>query len=182
MTGVQTCALPIYDDGAGPALYAGGDFTSAGGVSANRIARWNGTSWSALGGGLSGLVGALAVHDDGAGAALYAGGAFLRATDSGDSYLARWGVLDTTAPELACPAAVNVIDRVADGPGEIVTFTVTAADDCDPAPTVLCVPPSGSTFPRGTTLVNCTATDAAGNQSTCQFPVTVTLKVRPAGF
>jgi hypothetical protein len=40
------------------------------------------------------------------------------------------------------------------------------------------VPPSGSFFPRGTTLVTCTATDASGNQSTCQFPVTVAFKPR----
>jgi hypothetical protein len=35
------------------------------------------------------------------------------------------------------------------------------------------VPPSGSFFPPGSTLVNCTATDFSGNQSTCQFTVTV---------
>jgi hypothetical protein len=35
-------------------LVAGGQFTSAGGVSANGIARWDGTSWSALGSGMGG--------------------------------------------------------------------------------------------------------------------------------
>src|SRR5262249_31276993 len=34
-------------------------------------------------------------------------------------------------------------------------------------------PASGSTFPLGTTTVNCTATDAAGNTATCSFTVTV---------
>jgi hypothetical protein len=38
--------LQVFDDGSGPALYAGGNFTSAGGVPAERVARWNGTSWS----------------------------------------------------------------------------------------------------------------------------------------
>ncbi|MCK4812796.1 MAG: PKD domain-containing protein [Candidatus Marinimicrobia bacterium] len=33
-------------------LYAGGIFNNAGGVSVNGIAKWDGTSWSALGGGL----------------------------------------------------------------------------------------------------------------------------------
>ncbi|MFH0983162.1 MAG: hypothetical protein V2A79_16705, partial [Planctomycetota bacterium] len=42
-------ALTVFDDGTGPALYAGGGFTTAGGVSANYIAKWNGTQWSALG-------------------------------------------------------------------------------------------------------------------------------------
>jgi hypothetical protein len=45
-------------------------------------------------------------------------------------------------------------------------------------PSVACVPSSGSFFPRGTTLVTCTATDACGNQSAGQFPVTVQIKAR----
>jgi hypothetical protein len=46
-------------------LVAGGEFTMAGGVSANYIASWNGTNWSALGSGMSGNVRALAVLPDG---------------------------------------------------------------------------------------------------------------------
>ncbi|NND77188.1 MAG: HYR domain-containing protein [Flavobacteriales bacterium] len=48
----------------------------------------------------------------------------------------------------------------------------TASDNCG---TVLTTynPPSGSVFPVGTTPVTCTATDAAGNTSTCSFDVTV---------
>src|SRR6266436_3774410 len=42
-------------------LYAGGYFVTAGGVSANRIAKWDGSSWSALGSGMNGTVNALAV-------------------------------------------------------------------------------------------------------------------------
>ena len=52
-------------------------------------------------------------------------------------------------------------------------MAVPASDGSDPLPSVVCSPPSGSFFPRGTTLVTCTATDAAGNQATCEFPVTV---------
>jgi len=33
-------ALTVFDDGGGPALYAGGQFTTAGGVAANNIAKW----------------------------------------------------------------------------------------------------------------------------------------------
>jgi len=69
-------------------------------------------------------------------------------------------------------------DGKTDPAGEIVYFDVTASDACDPAPSVACVPPSGSFFPRGTTTVTCTATDAAGNQSTCTFPFTVQLPRR----
>jgi hypothetical protein len=42
-------ALTVYDDGSGPALYAGGRFRSAGSVAANRDRAWNGSSWSPLG-------------------------------------------------------------------------------------------------------------------------------------
>ena len=73
-------ALAVFDDGSGPALYAGGDFTTAGGVAANRIAKWDGTSWSALGQrDWTARVCALAVFDDGSGPALYAGGDFTTA-------------------------------------------------------------------------------------------------------
>ena len=68
--------MVAFDDGSGPALYAGGSFTTAGGASASYIAKWNGTSWSAWlpGSGMNGPVQALAVFDDGSGPALYAGG------------------------------------------------------------------------------------------------------------
>ena len=40
----------------GGTLYAGGEFTTAGGIAANYIAQWNGSSWSALGSGMNVLV------------------------------------------------------------------------------------------------------------------------------
>ena len=61
-------AFAIYDDdGPGPrqaALYVGGKFKSAGGVAASRIARWDGRTWEAVGGGLSGSVESLCVYDE----------------------------------------------------------------------------------------------------------------------
>lgn len=59
-------------------IYAGGDFTDAGGSGADYIAQWNGSAWSTMGGAtaLNGAVWALAVGPDGA---LYAGGAFTNA-------------------------------------------------------------------------------------------------------
>lgn len=69
-------ALAVFDDGAGSALFVGGQFFTAGGTSAFNLARWDGATWSAVGGGLTGRVHALEVHDDGPGLALYAGGEF----------------------------------------------------------------------------------------------------------
>jgi hypothetical protein len=70
----------------GGTLYAGGNFTTAGGVAANSIAQWNGTSWSALSSGMNGDVDALAVS----GSTLYAGGGFTTAGGSAANYIAQW--------------------------------------------------------------------------------------------
>jgi hypothetical protein len=83
-------ALAQFDDGAGPALFAAGRFTHAGGGLASNIARWSGTEWSPLGEGLDGTVWALAVFDDGSGEALYAAGLFGAAGGAAASRIARW--------------------------------------------------------------------------------------------
>ncbi|MCW5757097.1 MAG: hypothetical protein KIT54_07675 [Phycisphaeraceae bacterium] len=90
MTGNSVDSLLVYDDGAGGALYAGGDFRAAGGVSANRIARWDGSAWSPMGMGTNGTVHALAAFDDGTGDALYAGGAFRTTGGESINRIARW--------------------------------------------------------------------------------------------
>lgn len=71
-------SLAVFDDGSGAKLYAGGDFTSIGGVPAQHIARWDGTSWSSVGviPGAASSVSAMCVHDDGGGPALFVGGSF----------------------------------------------------------------------------------------------------------
>ena len=90
-------ALGVFDDGSGPALYAGGGFTTAGGVAMPGIARWNGNTWSALGSGTSAIAGqnivhALASFDDGSGHGpeLYAGGSFTNAGPNASAYIAQW--------------------------------------------------------------------------------------------
>jgi hypothetical protein len=80
-------AIAGFDDGSGPALYAGGSFTMLNGAPGNRIARWNGQAWSALDTGTGPWVNALAAFNDGGGSALYVGGAFTEPA----SYVARWG-------------------------------------------------------------------------------------------
>jgi hypothetical protein len=56
----------------GTALYAGGSFATAGGVTANNIAQWNGYAWSALGSGTNNPVSVLALN----GTTLDLGGSF----------------------------------------------------------------------------------------------------------
>src|SRR6476661_40525 len=68
-------------------VYVGGSFTVAGSVTANNIAKWNGTAWSAIGAGLNGTVNALAVDGNGT---VYAGGSFTTAGGSSANYVAKW--------------------------------------------------------------------------------------------
>jgi len=80
-------------------------------------------------------------------------------------------VVDTTPPVITCPRDMFFFSHRP----LVVDFSVTATDNSDPAPTVVCFPPSGSAFPVGnSTVVNCVATDAAGNSSMCSFTILVT--------
>ena len=68
-------------------VIAGGSFTTAGGLPANNIARWNGSSWSPLGSGVARGVLALTVLPNGD---LIAGGGFTTAGDVAANRIARW--------------------------------------------------------------------------------------------
>jgi hypothetical protein len=81
--------------------------------------------------------------------------------------------LDTVAPVLTCPA--NITSAAGTGQSsKVVSYSTPIGTDNLPGVTTSCSPASGSSFPVGTTMVNCTATDAAGNSSSCQFAVNVT--------
>lgn len=86
-------------------------------------------------------------------------------------------VVDSTPPTIQCPTGLVV--NCSWGNGSFANFAVAAADVCDPNPSVVCVPPSGSYFPAGTTLVTCVARDACGNSNGCSFPVTVLTNCPP---
>lgn len=83
-------AMTVFNDGAGEALFLGGFFTSAGGATLSRIARWSGSAWSPLSTGLNGVAYGLTVFDDGMGPALYACGAFAIAGGQAALRIARW--------------------------------------------------------------------------------------------
>lgn len=61
-------------------VYVGGNFTTVNGttISANYVAMWNGTTWSALGNGLNGQVNVLKYYNG----ILYAGGTFTKLGDN----------------------------------------------------------------------------------------------------
>ena len=80
-------------------------------------------------------------------------------------------VQDTAAPDVTVPADLTA---EAEGPaGAAVSFNASAFDLADGALTPVCDWPSGSTFPLGTTVVACSATDSEGNTGGASFNVTV---------
>ena len=82
---------------------------------------------------------------------------------------------DIEPPQITCAAPITVVAPPACplSMGMVVTYNPpTVVDNC-PGSTVICTPPSGSTFPVGTSMVTCTAKDAAGNAAACAFAITV---------
>lgn len=96
-------ASTVFDDGTGPALILGGEFSHAGGVNAGRVARCNGSTFTAMGAGFTNSTGyspsvdALAIgyatysfsttpHQG----VLFAGGAFTNSGQSSTPFLARF--------------------------------------------------------------------------------------------
>lgn len=75
-------ALVVYNG----ELYVAGNFTTAGGISANHIAKWNGSSWSALSSGMSDRVQSLAVYNG----ELFAGGDFQYASGNLVDHITKW--------------------------------------------------------------------------------------------
>lgn len=79
-------------------------------------------------------------------------------------------VVDRSPPVLLCPP--NPVVEFVDETGAQVGFTVETGD-CDTNVVVTSVPPSGSVFPIGSTVVQSSATDTATNLTQCEFTVTV---------
>ena len=82
--GASVQAIAVLQNGD---LIAAGGFSGASGVAAANIARWNGSSWSAVGGGCNGPVRGLAVAPNGD---LYATGSFSSAGGVACAGIARW--------------------------------------------------------------------------------------------
>ncbi len=85
---------------------------------------------------------------------------------------------DITPPALAVPSNITV----GTAPGantRVVTFAPTATD-ASGIQSIGCIPPSGSAFPVGATVVTCTAIDTAGLSTSHAFTVTVTDAEHPS--
>ncbi len=109
----------------GTDIYAGGDFLSIGAVTANRVARWDGSAWSPLGtvaqNGAGGTVNALAVVSP---TEVYVGGSFATVADSTSASLSAnriakwdktsgtWSRLGTATQNGVGTGAVNAISAL----------------------------------------------------------------------
>jgi hypothetical protein len=94
--------------------------------------------------------------------------------NAGNASSTQFGVTVTVdePPTVIVPA--DQIEEATSPAGAVVTFTATSNDpEDDPDPTVTCSPDSGSTFPLGTTPIDCTAKDSSENVTTERFNVIV---------
>lgn len=92
-------------------LYVGGNFDTAGGISAARIATWNGSNWGTLGGGTSGFVQAIAITP----ISIYVGGNFSTAGGITVNRMARWNRGPQTWQALGQGLSGNVNSLLHDG-------------------------------------------------------------------
>jgi trimeric autotransporter adhesin len=115
LTAGSVRTIAVGDSG----VYVGGAFSTAGTVAANAIARWDGTTWSSLAGGItgSGTVSAIAVD----GANVYAGGDFSSVGNVSASKVALWNSqtqawsalgAGISQPTYATVAALHAVDGV----------------------------------------------------------------------
>ncbi|HTY87816.1 MAG TPA: HYR domain-containing protein [Candidatus Acidoferrum sp.] len=77
-----------------------------------------------------------------------------------------------------CPT--NISQSTCYGSAQVTYPTPAAMSACGYITSVVCAPPSGSYFPVGTSVVQCTAIDSQGNAATCSFTVTVTQVIQTA--
>jgi len=87
-------------------------------------------------------------------------------------------VKDTTAPTITCPADMTTNTLPGTCSAVVIVGVATASDNCDTL-----VVPTGTRsdgqsildplYPKGTTTITWTATDASGNQSSCTQTITV---------
>jgi trimeric autotransporter adhesin len=112
-------AMLTHDDGSGPAMYVGGDFTDFGPEAADGIGRFDGTTFRAVGGGIAGTVRAMAEFDDGSGAGpcLYVTGYFTSAGGLPVQHIARWDGQTWSALGAGIGGAGTVLHVWDDGSG-----------------------------------------------------------------
>lgn len=117
-------SLAIDDDNV---LYVGGNFDSAGGIDANRIASWDGKNWKSLGDGTSGFVQSIVTSGD----YIYAGGNFVSAGNKTVNRIARFNLTTKIWEPLGNGLSGNVNDIIVKDSYIYVTGAFETASDTD---------------------------------------------------
>lgn len=102
----------VFDDGGGPRLYVAGNFTVSGVTTVRRFARWNGTAWEEVGGGLSDSGTELATSVNGGRRSLVIGGSFLGVANGGTGGGTVGGLAEWLGCRAACPGDTNASGTV----------------------------------------------------------------------
>ncbi|MCC6408601.1 MAG: hypothetical protein IT453_15670, partial [Planctomycetes bacterium] len=115
-------AFAAFDGGAGTELVAAGTFSEIDGLAVDGVARFDGTAWHALGGGLMrgsfhGFAYAACLHDFGAGPRLVVGGWFDTAGGVSASNVAVWDGATWSALDLGMNGVVRALASYDDGSG-----------------------------------------------------------------
>jgi hypothetical protein len=135
----------------------------------------NGVTVSSISVNPEGLVTGVVGAESGASSASFA----LRVTDSSglfaETTLNVTVIPETIPPVIVCPTNITTtLPLKTMDTGVVIDYPApTATDNCAASPIITTSKASGSVFPVGLTTVNVTATDAANNQATCSFTVTV---------
>lgn len=127
-------ALTVFDDGGGPALYAGGGFSTAGDTTVNKIAKLQSDQWLPLGMGIgtaNGQVWVMGEFDDGTAPALFVGGDFTVAAGQEVNHIAKWDGTSWSSLESGLNDSVQavVVFDAGDGPALFVGGGFTMAGD-----------------------------------------------------
>ena len=87
-------------------------------------------------------------------------------------------ISDRETPKITCSGNLTRYTDLG-SPTAVVEWNTTATDNSGYPPTIKCAPTNGSAFPIGESIVECVATDFAGNIDNCTFNITVLGKQPP---
>ncbi|XP_071817423.1 calcium-activated chloride channel regulator 4-like isoform X3 [Apostichopus japonicus] len=90
-------------------------------------------------------------------------------------------VNDVTHPTASCPNDIDTDARLQEGTTARVDFVTSCSDNIDTGIRADCNATSGSDFPFGVTIVNCSCQDISQNTDECSFNVIVKEAVTPTG-
>ncbi len=117
----RVLSMAFHDDGQGPALFVGGDFTTIDGLSVPRIAKRQGSTWVGLGAGVNGRVRSIDSMEMDGGDILMVGGDFSQAGGSPALRVAVWDGASWSALGAGFNAPVyEAVDLEIDGVRTIV--------------------------------------------------------------